>query len=106
MTPATLERPLSRPASAGPPHACALERALGRHSACPGRRCAFWEEGGAVLRPGCALARTPIDLERAEVAERLLALRRRIELAASEEDARAARAAFRGLLAAAFEDDE
>lgn len=106
MTSATLERSPSRPGSAGAPRTCALEGVLGRYSPCPGRRCAFWEEGGAVLRAGCVLARTPIDLERAEVAERLLALRRRIEQPASGEDARVARAAFRGVVAAAFEEDE
>lgn len=106
MTPVTLERLLPEQASAGAPRTCALERTLGRHAQCPGRRCAFWEEGGAVLRAGCALSRTPIDLERVEVAELLLALRRRIELPAAPGDAREARRAFRSLLAAAFEDDE
>ena len=105
MTSVALERLLPAQAPAGAPRTCALERTLGRQALCPGRRCAFWEEGGAVLRPGCALSRTPIDLERIEVAELLLALRRRIELPAAPGDAREARRAFRSVLAAAFDDE-
>lgn len=84
---------------------CALEQALGHFAACPRDRCAFWEEGGAIIRPGCALSRTPLDLERAGIADLLLGLRRRIEQTRSTEDARAARRELVRVIALAFDDD-
>lgn len=42
---------------------CELQYAAGRVEACAGPICPFWEEGGAVVEPGCALARLGIDIE-------------------------------------------
>ena len=84
---------------------CVLEQVLGCTAACPQHRCAFWEEGGTVIRPGCALSRTPLDLERAGAADRLLGLKRRMEQPFSTEDEREASREFRRVLAAAFDDD-
>lgn len=87
------------------PLICALEQALGRTSACPRRVCTFWEEGGAVIRPGCALSRSPLDLGQAGVADRLLSLRQRVTYSRSAEDGREAYREFREVLAAVFDDD-
>lgn len=46
---ATAIRPAARP--------CLLQGALGRTERCPGRGCPFWEEGGAVVEPGCLAER-------------------------------------------------
>lgn len=87
------------------PRTCALEQALGRTFACPRHLCAFWEEGGAVIRPGCALTRAPLDLERAEVVDHLLALRQRMVQSRSREDTREAYREFTDVLVVAFDDD-
>jgi hypothetical protein len=87
------------------PRTCDLERTLGQAGACPRHLCPFWEDGGAVIRPGCALSRTPLDLDRAPVADLLMGLRRRIQQPVSAEDQRQAQREFRRLLAAAFDDD-
>ena len=42
---------------------CALQYAAGRVEPCPGPACPFWEEGGAVVEPGCPPARLGLDLE-------------------------------------------
>lgn len=104
MTSLVATRLDAHPRTATPP-TCALEQALGRTSACPRHVCAFWEGGGAVIRPGCALSRAPLDLERAGVADRLLALRERMMQSRSLEDRREAYREFRDVLVAAFDDD-
>lgn len=88
-----------------PPRTCVLERTLGHAGACPGHLCPFWEDGGAVIRPGCALSRAPLDLDGAGVAHHLMGLRRRIQQPVSAEDQRQAQRQFGRLLAAAFDDD-
>lgn len=99
------DRLLPLPAENAAGRACALEQALRRSAACTRDRCVFWEEDGAVIRPGCALSRTPLDLGRAGVADLLLGLRRRIEPPRSTGDEREARRELRRVLAAAFDDD-
>lgn len=42
---------------------CALQYAAGRIEACPGPACPFWEEGGAVVEPGCAIERLGLRVE-------------------------------------------
>lgn len=88
-----------------PPRTCELERSLGQAGACTRDLCPYWEEGGAVIRPGCALSRTPLDLDRAGVAELLMGLRGRIHQPESAEDQRRAQREFGRVLAAAFDDD-
>lgn len=88
-----------------PPRTCELEQTLGHAGACPRHLCPFWEEGGAVIRPGCALTLTPLDLDRVGVADLLMGLRQRIQQPVSVEDQRKAQREFRRLLAAAFDDD-
>jgi hypothetical protein len=59
---------------------CRLTTTLERVEVCPGRACAFWEPGGAVLAGRCALER--LDLAaRPELAALLLDLRRELEVA-------------------------
>lgn len=87
------------------PRTCELEQSLGRAVACTRHLCPFWEDGGAVIRPGCALSRTPLDLDRAPVADLVMGLRQRIQQPLSVEDQRQAQREFRRLLAAAFDDD-
>ncbi len=102
---AVIETGLAVDATAARWRTCALEQALGRTSACPRHFCAFWEGGGAVIRPGCALSRAPLDLERAGAADRLLALRQRMEQSVSLKDRREAYREFRDVLVVAFGDD-
>lgn len=55
---------------------CVLQDAAGRVEACPGGRCPFWEEGGAVLEGGCSIERLSLDLaRRPELAHYLLEIR-------------------------------
>lgn len=96
----------AEPAPNAPPRTCVLERTLGHAGACPRHLCPFWEDGGAVIRPGCALSRTPLDLDRADVADLLMGLRRRIQQPVSADDQRQAQREFRRVLAAAFDDWE
>lgn len=102
---AVIDSLLAVPARNAPPRACELERTLGRAGACPRRLCPFWEAGGAAIRPGCALSRTPLDLDRAGVADLVMGLRQRIQQPVSAEDQRQTEREFRRLLAVAFDDD-
>ena len=51
---------------------------------------AFWEKGGAVLDPGCAIERMGIDISDPGVAGHLLDLRHQLETARDAEAADAA----------------
>ena len=55
-----------------PPHTCTLESVLGRTVSCPRDVCPLWEAGAST---GCVLGRAALRLERADVAQELLALR-------------------------------
>ena len=74
-------------------------------SACA-ETCPFWEPGGAVLAAGCVFERTPLDLSKPGVADLLGALKRRLESPVSRDDEREARALFRLILDAAFDDSD
>ena len=78
---------------------CSLRQAVGEHELCPGVECAFWEEGGAVVEPGCAIERlgVPVDLHR-DLARHLLDLRLRIDEARSGVERRDAHRRFSELL--------
>jgi hypothetical protein len=73
------------------PKQCSLRVALGERELCPGEACVFWEEGGAVLEPGCAVERLEIPIRRQrDLARHLLDLRLTVE--ATRSDAERARA--------------
>ena len=69
---------------------CTLSVAVGSEEECPHGWCAFWERGGAVVEPGCAIERLGIDRRDPELARYLLDLRRELESARDAEAARAA----------------
>jgi hypothetical protein len=73
---------------------CSLSVAAGEDAECPRGWCAFWETGGAVVEPGCAIERMGVDLREPQLARYLLDLRRGLE---SARDAEAARAALERL---------
>jgi hypothetical protein len=73
---------------------CDLHNAIGNVEECPRGWCAFWERGGAVVEPGCAIKRMGVDLSNVDLAYYLLDLRRALEAVQSAEDAEAAGRAF------------
>jgi hypothetical protein len=73
---------------------CSLSVAAGEDAECPRGWCAFWETGGAVVEPGCAIERMGVNLREPQLARYLLDLRRELE---SARDAEAARAALERL---------
>jgi hypothetical protein len=73
---------------------CELHAAVGNVEECPRGWCAFWEHGGAVVQPGCAIKRLGIDLTNVDLAYHLLDLRRALEDARNAEEAQAARRTF------------
>ena len=72
-------------------HFCSLSLAVCNDEECPRGWCAFWEAGGAVVEPGCAIERLGVELRDPRLARYLLDLRRELE---SVRDAEAARAAL------------
>jgi hypothetical protein len=73
---------------------CDLHNAIGNVEECPRGWCAFWERGGAVVEPGCAIKRMGLDLSNVDLAYYLLDLRRALEETRSAEDAQVAERAF------------
>lgn len=70
---------------------CALHQAVGTIEACPGSSCPFWEEGGAVVEPGCAFERLGLEFEsRPGMARWLLGVRRGFEGTRPDEEASSA----------------
>ena len=62
------------------PKRCSLQEAVGEHELCPGAICGFWEEGGAVIEPGCAIERLGVPIQQnRELARLLLDLRLRMD---------------------------
>lgn len=62
------------------PKLCSLRQAVGEEERCPGGSCPFWEQGGAVLEPGCAIERLDVPIgRRPDLARHLLDLRLRLE---------------------------
>jgi hypothetical protein len=70
---------------------CSLSTIVGTDEVCPRAWCAFWEKGGAIVQPGCAIERLGIDISDPEVARYLLGLRHELESARDAEAAEAAR---------------
>jgi hypothetical protein len=66
-----------------PGRVCVLDAAVGGTGRCRREECPFWETGGAVLRGGCIVVRSGIDLDRTAVAELLIESRRTLELSDS-----------------------
>jgi hypothetical protein len=58
---------------------CTLSAVAGDGEECPHGWCAFWERGGAVVEPGCAIDRLGIRIDEPELARYLLDLRRELE---------------------------
>jgi hypothetical protein len=58
---------------------CSLSVVAGDDEQCPRGWCAFWEPGGAVLGPGCAIERLGIRIDDPLLARHLLELRRSLE---------------------------
>jgi len=73
---------------------CSLWAAVGNDEECPRGWCAFWEAGGAVVAPGCAIERLGVDRGDRQLAAFLLGLRRELESARDAEAARKARERF------------
>jgi hypothetical protein len=69
---------------------CALSQAIGNEE-CPRAWCSFWEHGGAVIEPGCTIERLGLDLRNVDLAHYLLDLRRALDNARNEHEARIAR---------------
>jgi hypothetical protein len=72
------------------PKLCSLSAATGDEEECPHGWCAFWERGGAVVEPGCAIERMGIPTDDPQLARYLLDLRRELERLRDVEAARAA----------------
>jgi hypothetical protein len=78
---------------------CALHLALGEREACPGSTCAFWEDGGAVVEPGCTFDRVRLEFHaRPDVARWLLGVRHSLENARSAQEEASARIAMNCVL--------
>jgi hypothetical protein len=73
---------------------CTLRLATGVVEFCPQQRCAFWEEGGAVVEGGCVIERLGVDVRRPDVAGYLLDARERLEQARDRSEAEAAHREF------------
>ena len=69
---------------------CSLSVAVGNNEECPHGWCAFWEHGGAVVEPGCAIERMGIPMDDPQLARHLLDLRHELERLRDVEAARAA----------------
>jgi len=70
---------------------CSLSERIGNDEECPRAWCAFWERGGAVIEPGCAIERMGLDLSNIDLAHYLLDLRRALDGARNEAESRIAR---------------
>jgi hypothetical protein len=81
------------------PKLCSLRDAVGERELCPGAACAFWEAGGAVVEPGCAIERLGVPVARQrDLAQHLLDLRLRVEEVRTEAERRDAHRRFAELL--------
>ena len=76
---------------------CRLEATVGRHEACAGGACPFWESGGAALGGRCAFEELDISAD-APLAAWLLELRGRLAKAESTAAADAVHSLFSHLL--------
>lgn len=76
------------------PKRCTLRLATGVVEFCPQQRCAFWEEGGAVVEGGCVIERLGPDVRKPEVADYLADVRERLDRARDRSEAEAAHREF------------
>ena len=76
------------------PKRCTLRLATGVMESCPQQRCAFWEEGGAVVEGGCVIERLGPDVRRPDVAGYLVEARERLDQARDLSEAEAAHREF------------
>jgi hypothetical protein len=79
-----------KPVSQIEPKRCTLRLATGVVEFCPQQRCAFWEEGGAVVEGGCVIERLGLDVRRSDVAGYLVEVRERLDQARDRSEAEAA----------------
>ena len=78
---------------------CSLREAVGEQELCPGSSCLFWEKGGAVVEPGCAIERLGVPVkERRDLAIHLLELRIRADEVRTAAERRDAQRRFSELL--------
>lgn len=78
---------------------CALHLATGRQEECPGPACALWENGGAVVEPGCVFERVRLELDaRPDVARWLVGIRQGLENARTAEETRRIRSDLNEIL--------
>ena len=78
---------------------CSLSVAAGNDAECPRGWCAFWERGGAVVEPGCAIERLGVPVkERRDLALHLLELRIRADELRTAAERRVAHRRFSELL--------
>jgi hypothetical protein len=77
---------------------CRIKLAVHELEICPEGACPFWETGGAVVEPGCGLERLQLDLDRPDLAEYLVELRRTLETARNATEHAEARRALAGLV--------
>jgi hypothetical protein len=72
------------------PKRCTLRLATGVMETCRQQRCAFWEQGGAVVEGGCAIERLGLNTFGSDVARYLLETRDRLDQARDSSEAEAA----------------
>jgi hypothetical protein len=81
------------------PKHCSLRDAVGERELCPGTSCVFWEAGGAVVEPGCAIERLGVPVvHQRDLAQHLLDLRLRVEAVRTDAERRDAHRRFAELL--------
>ncbi len=81
------------------PKRCSLRETIGERELCPGSSCLFWEDGGAVVEPGCAIERLGVPVkERRDLALHLLELRIRADELRTAAERRVAHRRFSELL--------
>ena len=61
---------------------------------CSQQRCAFWEEGGAVVEGGCVIERLGPDVRNPDVAGYLVEVRERLDQARDRSEAERAHREF------------
>jgi hypothetical protein len=76
------------------PKPCTLQLATDVVEPCVGKRCAFWEPGGAVVEGGCGIERLGFYFLEPDVARYLLETRQRLEQARDRSEAEAAHLEF------------
>lgn len=81
---------------------CRIKLAVHELEACPEGACPFWEAGGAVAEPGCGLERLHLDVDRPDLAEYLVELRRKLENARGAVEREEALHALAGLVPPEF----